>query len=139
MRTVCRAGLFLITGKSQILCLFIKNVTSNFNYQPFSLLPVCGKIFERNFQPYFWISRKKIVFSVQINLVFVHLTHVKTFYYQSFMTFMYYANFDQHPTLEMRANFLNILKAFDEVWHEGWGITIWTWAHWNFRKSSKPT
>ena len=35
------------------------------------------------------------------------------------MTFMYYANFDQHPTLEMRANFLNILKAFDKVWHEG--------------------
>ena len=31
---------------------------------------------------------KKIVFSVQINLVFVHLTHVKTNYYQSFMIFM---------------------------------------------------
>ena len=30
-----------------------------------------------------------------------------------------YANFDQHPTLEMRANFLDISKAFDKVWHEG--------------------
>ena len=31
-----------------------------------------------------------------------------------------YANFDQNPTLEMRANFLDILKAFDKVWrHEG--------------------
>ena len=30
-----------------------------------------------------------------------------------------YANFDQHPTLEVRANFLDISKAFDKVWHEG--------------------
>ena len=30
-----------------------------------------------------------------------------------------YANFDQNPTLEMRANFLDISKAFDKVWHEG--------------------
>ena len=42
------------------------------NCWPISLLPICGKI----------------VFSVQINLVFIHLTHVKTNYYQSFMIFM---------------------------------------------------
>ena len=30
-----------------------------------------------------------------------------------------YANFDQNPTLEMRANFLDISKDFDKVWHEG--------------------
>ena len=30
-----------------------------------------------------------------------------------------YGNFDQHPTLEMRANFLDISKALDKVWHEG--------------------
>ena len=30
-----------------------------------------------------------------------------------------YANFDQHPALKMRANFLDILEAFDKVWHEG--------------------
>ena len=30
-----------------------------------------------------------------------------------------YANFDQHPSLEMRANFLDISKAFDKVSHEG--------------------
>ena len=30
-----------------------------------------------------------------------------------------YANFDQNPTLEMRANFLDNSKAFDKVWHEG--------------------
>ena len=30
-----------------------------------------------------------------------------------------YANFDQHSTLEMRANFLDISKVFGKVWHEG--------------------
>ena len=30
-----------------------------------------------------------------------------------------YASFDQNPTLEVRANFLDISKAFDKVWHEG--------------------
>ena len=26
---------------------------------------------------------------------------------------------DQQPILEMRANFLDILKAFDKMWHQG--------------------
>ena len=30
-----------------------------------------------------------------------------------------YASFDQSPTLEVRANFLDISKAFDKVWHKG--------------------
>ena len=30
-----------------------------------------------------------------------------------------YASFDQSPTLEVRANFLDISKAFDRTWHEG--------------------
>ena len=30
-----------------------------------------------------------------------------------------YASFDQSPTLEVRANFLHMSKAFDKVWHEG--------------------
>ena len=30
-----------------------------------------------------------------------------------------YASFDWSPTLEVRANFLDIPKAFDKVWHEG--------------------
>ena len=52
------------------------------NYRPVSLLPICGKIFERIiFNPIFEYL-EKIVFSVQISLVFVHLTHVETNYYQ---------------------------------------------------------
>ena len=30
-----------------------------------------------------------------------------------------YASFDQSPTLVVRANLLDISKAFDKVWHEG--------------------
>ena len=30
-----------------------------------------------------------------------------------------YANSHQYPTLEMRANFVDISKAFDKVWYEG--------------------
>ena len=30
-----------------------------------------------------------------------------------------YASFDQSPTLEVKACFTDILKAFDKVWHEG--------------------
>ena len=30
-----------------------------------------------------------------------------------------YVSFDQSPTLEVRANFLDISKAFDKVWQEG--------------------
>ena len=86
------------------------------NYRPVSLLPTGGKIFERIiFKPIFEYL-EKIVFSVQITLVFIHLTHVKTNYYQSFIIFMLILINIQ---LQMRANFLDILKAFDKVWHEG--------------------
>ena len=30
-----------------------------------------------------------------------------------------YASFDQSPTLEVRANFLDISKGFDKLWQEG--------------------
>ena len=43
-----------------------------------------------------------------------------------------YANFDQHPTLEVRANFFNFI-AFGKVWHEG---LLFKFEHnWNIRKS----
>ena len=35
-----------------------------------------------------------------------------------------YANFDQHSTPEVRANFLDISKAFDKLWHEGFPFKL---------------
>ena len=49
---------------------------------------------------------KKIIFSVNTNPDFVHLTHVKASYYPLFMTSML-----------VLIKFLS--KAFDKVWHEG--------------------
>ena len=112
--------------------LFIKKVTSNFyNYHPVSLLPICGKIFERIiFNPIFIYleknslpcpnqSRFQPFDSCENQLSIVHDI---------------YANFYQHPTLEVRANLLDISKSFDKslissflsnrplrvvLWHKG--------------------
>ena len=75
-------------------------------------MPICGKIFER------------IIF----NPIFEYLEKNNLCPNQSFdscdnqllsIVHDIYANFDQHPTLEVRANFLEISKALDKVWHEG--------------------
>ena len=87
------------------------------NYQPVSLLPICGKIFERIiFNPIFeYLKENSLLCPIQSGFrpfdscenQLLSIAHE------------IYANFDQHPTLEIRANFLDISKAFDKVWHEG--------------------
>ena len=87
------------------------------NYRPILLLPICGKIFERLiFNPVFeFLEENKLLSPNQSGfrpndscenqmLSIVHSI---------------YADFDQSPSLEVRANFLDISKAFDKVWHEG--------------------
>ena len=86
------------------------------NYQPVSLLPICGKIFERIiFNPIFEYLKKN-------SLLCPNQSGFRPFdsCENQLLSIVHdiYANFDQHPTLEMRANFLDILKAFDKVWHE---------------------
>ena len=87
------------------------------NYQPVSLLPICGKIFERIiFNPIFEYLEKN-------SLLCPNQSGFRPFdsCENQLLSIVHdiYANFDQHPTLEMRANFLDISKAFDKVWHEG--------------------
>ena len=87
------------------------------NYRPVSLLPICGKIFGRViFNPVFeFLQKTKLLSPKQSGfqpndscenqlLSIVHSI---------------YADFDQSSPLEVRANFLDISKAFDKVWHEG--------------------
>ena len=87
------------------------------NYRPISLLPICGKVFE------------KIIF----NNLYNHLTryHLITKNQPGFrpgdsttnqlidrVNEIHHA-FDSTTSLEVRAIFLDISKAFDKVWHDG--------------------
>ena len=85
------------------------------NYRPVSLLPICGKIFERliynNLFEYFiendLISQNQSGFKPGDSCInqLISITHE---IYQSF-----------DDGLEVRGVFLDISKAFDKVWHEG--------------------
>ena len=87
------------------------------NYRPVSLLPICGKIFERLiFKPGFeFLEGNKLLSPNQSGFrpnnscenQLLSIAH------------SIYADFDQSPSLEVRANFLDISKAFDKVWHKG--------------------
>ena len=87
------------------------------NYRPISLLPICGKIFE------------KIIFN---NLYkYLHANNLITKNQSGFRPgdstsnqLLYLINeihkaFDDPKSLEVRAVFLDISKAFDKVWHDG--------------------
>ena len=85
------------------------------NYRPVSLLPICGKIFERllfNEMFRFFLDNKLISTNQSgfkpgdscINQL-LSITHE------------IYKSFDDG--LEVRSVFLDISKAFDKVWHEG--------------------
>ena len=85
------------------------------NYRPVSLLPICGNIFERliynSLFEYFiendLISQNQSGFKPGDSCInqLISITHE---IYQSF-----------DAGLEVRGVFLDISKAFDEVWHEG--------------------
>jgi len=87
------------------------------NYRPISLLPVCGKIFE------------KIIFNNLYNHLTTHNLITKnqsgfrpgdstTNQLIDLVNEIHHA-FDSTKSLEVRAIFLDISKAFDKVWHDG--------------------
>ena len=79
------------------------------NYHPVSLLPICSKIFETIFNP-------NIIFCPQQSGF--RSSHSCQSQLPPIVHGIIYASFDQIPTLEVRANFLDISKAFDKVWHK---------------------
>ena len=87
------------------------------NYRPISLLPIFGKLFE------------KLIFDV----IFEHLCNndLLTPHHSGFrpgdstinqllaITHKIYTAFEEIPSRETRAVFLDLSKAFDRVWHDG--------------------
>ena len=83
------------------------------NYHPVLLLPVCSKIFERiAFNP-------MLEFLEENNLLCPHQSGFRSSHscQSQLLSIVHdiYASFDQIPTLEVKANFLDISKAFDKV------------------------
>ena len=86
------------------------------NYRPVSLLPVCGKIFEKIiFNSHFkYLDDKNLLngnqsgFRLSDSCVHQILS----------ITHEIYNAFDANPSLEVRGVFLDLSKAFDKVWHD---------------------
>ena len=87
------------------------------NYRPVSLLPICGKVFERiifndlykDFKENNLLSPHQSGFIPGDSCVqqLIAITHEG------------YKSFDCSPSLEVRGVFLDISKAFHKVWHDG--------------------
>ena len=85
------------------------------NYRPISLLPLCGKIFEKIIfdQVYAFLDKNNLISTKQSGFrpgdsCIYQLISITSDIYKNF------ENFD-----ETRAVFLDISKAFDKVWHDG--------------------
>ena len=85
------------------------------NYRPISLLPICGKIFEKIVFDclYHFLNNNNLISKNQSGFrpadsTINQLLSITTNIYESFESFD-----------ETRAVFLDISKAFDKVWHEG--------------------
>ena len=87
------------------------------NYRPVSLLPNCGKIFERlifnslfeYLEKYKLLSPHQSGFRANDSCVDQLLSIVHSIN----------TEFDEYPTLESHGVFLDMSKAFDKVWYEG--------------------
>ena len=87
------------------------------NYRPISLLPICGKMFEKIiFQNFYG-------FFTENNLITKNQSGFRpsdsTTNQLLFLVDEIHKGFDDTKSLETRAVFLDISKAFDKVWHEG--------------------
>ena len=102
--------------KGNIVAVHKKSDKQNINnYRPVSLLPICGKIFER------LIFNEMFKFFTSNNLISPNQSGFKPgdscINQLLSITHEIYKSFDDG--LEVRGVFLDISKAFDKVWHEG--------------------
>ena len=92
-----------------------RKVISSFlkNHRPVSLLPICGKVFER------LVCNILCEYFIENDLISPNLPGLKpgASYTNQLISRMKYKSFD--VGFEVRGVFLDISKAFDKVWHNG--------------------
>ena len=87
------------------------------NYRPISLLPICGKIFEKLIfnRLYLYLSSNCLITKNQSGFIPGDSCTNQLL----FLINEIHEAFENPSSLEVRAVFLDISKAFDKVWHEG--------------------
>ena len=87
------------------------------NYRPISLLPICGKIFEKLIfnHLYSYLHTNNLITKNQSGF----RPGDSTTNQLSYLIDEIHPAFDCTESFEVRAAFLDISKAFDKVWHEG--------------------
>ena len=87
------------------------------NYRPISLLPICGKIFEKI------VFNQLYSFFVSNNLITNNQSGFRsgdsTTNQLIELVHEIHKSFDNRNSYEVRSLFLDISKAFDKVWHQG--------------------
>ena len=119
MKTVCELGYFQTNGKKASIVRIHKKGDKQLvkNYRRVSLLPICGKVFDRI------ISNNLFKYFKENNLLSPHqsdfLPGDSCVQQLIAITHEIYKAFDCSPYLEVRGVFLDISKGFDEVSHDG--------------------
>ena len=87
------------------------------NYRPISLLPICGKMFEKIIfnNLYFYFNSNNLITKNQSGFRPGDSTTNQLLYLVNEI----HLAFEDPKSLELRAVFLDISKAFDKVWHQG--------------------
>ena len=109
---------FQICGKKSIICPIHKKGVKQIinNYGPVSLLPICGKIFQRLIFNYLFEYLEKF------KLLSAHESGFQAIdsCVDQLLSIVHniYTVFDAYPILESRGIFVDISKTFDKVWPE---------------------
>ena len=109
---------FQICGKKSVICPIHKKGVKQIinNYGPVSLLPICGKIFQRLIFNYLFEYLEKF------KLLSAHESGFQAIdsCVDQLLSIVHniYTVFDAYPILESRGIFLDISKTFDKVWPE---------------------
>ena len=87
------------------------------NYRPISLLPICGKMFEKIIfnNLYKYLNTNNLITKNQSGIRPCDSTTNQLLYLVNEI----HKAFDDPKSLEVRSVFLDISKAFDKVWHDG--------------------